>query len=146
MTIPLALPFHCICRWLYYVSYHLNIILDLTINFASTNNNYYDVGEEERFVTIELTISETQRPFTLTLTPTTVDDVLADTRISATDYLGESFSTLSESGKATPGGKICRRTIICHINIKVNVHLVSVVPKVLLIDTTTNFCFEFSII
>ena len=63
----------------------------------------HNIGEEEGVVTIELTIREAQIPFTLTLTPTTVDDVLADTRLSATDYLGESFSTLSEAGKATSG-------------------------------------------
>ena len=63
----------------------------------------YDVGEEEAFVRIEMVISGSQIPFTLTLTPTTVDDVLADTRFIATDYLGEAFSSLSEAGKATPG-------------------------------------------
>ena len=72
----------------------------MTINFLSTD---YDVGEEELFVTIEMTIREAQIPFTLTLTPTTVDDVLADTRLVATDYLGEAFTTLTEAGKATPG-------------------------------------------
>ena len=76
------------------------IILGLTINFFSTD---YDIGEEEGSVTIELTIREAQIPFTLTLTPTTVDDVLADTRIIATDYLGEAFSTLQAAEKATPG-------------------------------------------
>ena len=50
-------------------------------------------------------IREAQIPFTLTLTPTTVDDVLADTRLIATDYLGEAFSMLSEAGKAAPGKK-----------------------------------------
>ena len=63
----------------------------------------YNVGEGEQTITIEMTIREAQIPFTLTLTPTTVDDVLADIRLSATDYLGEIFTTLSETGKATPG-------------------------------------------
>ena len=76
--------------------------LGLTINFGSTD---YDVGEEEGIITIEMTISEAQMPFTLTLTPTTVDDVLADTRFIATDYLAEAFSKLPEAGKATPGEK-----------------------------------------
>ena len=52
-----------------------------------------------------MTIREAQINFTLTLTPTTADDVLNDTRLIATDYLGEAFSTLSEAGKATPGKK-----------------------------------------
>ena len=73
------------------------------IVFLSTD---YDLGEEEGFVTIEMTIGATQIPFTLTLTPTTVDDVLADTRLVATDYLLESFSTASEVSKATPGEKL----------------------------------------
>ena len=77
-------------------------ILGLTINFFSTD---YDVGEEELIVTIEMTIREAQIPFTLTLTPTTADDVLADTRLIATDYLSEAFTTLTEAGKATPGKK-----------------------------------------
>ena len=63
----------------------------------------HNVGEEEGFVTIEMTIREAQIPFTLTLTPTTADDVLADTRLVATDYLAEAFTSLSEAGKATPG-------------------------------------------
>ena len=50
-------------------------------------------------------IREAQIPFTLILTPTTVDDVLADTRLIATDYLAEAFTTLTEAGKATPGKK-----------------------------------------
>ena len=74
--------------------------IGLTIKFFLMDHN---VGEEDRFVTIQMTIREAQIPFTLTLTPTTVDDVLADTRFIATDYLAESFSTLSEAGKATPG-------------------------------------------
>ena len=52
-----------------------------------------------------MTIRETQINFTLTLTPTTADDVLNDTRLIATNYLGEAFSTLSEAGKAIPGKK-----------------------------------------
>ena len=83
--------------------------LGLTINFFSTD---YDVGEEEGFVTIEMTIREAQIPFTLTLTPTTVDDVLADTRFIATDYLGEYFGTASEVEKATPGEKLYSGTLI----------------------------------
>ena len=74
--------------------------LGLTINFFSTD---YDVSEEDLIVTIEMTVRETQIPFTLTLTPTTTDDVLADTRLIATDYLSEAFTTLTEAGKATPG-------------------------------------------
>ena len=73
----------------------------MTINFLSLD---YDVGEEEGFITIEMRIREAQTPFTLTLTPTTVDDVLADTRLVATDYLGEGYTLLTEVGKATPGG------------------------------------------
>ena len=65
----------------------------------------YDVGEGQLFVTIEMTIREAQIPFTLTLTPTTVDDILVDTRLIATDYLGDTFSTLTEARKATPGEK-----------------------------------------
>ena len=63
----------------------------------------YNVAEENGVVTIGMTIGETQIPFTLRLTPTTVDDVLVDTRLIATDYLREAYSTLSEAGKATPG-------------------------------------------
>ena len=84
------------------IAYHYVVIfLGLIITFFPMD---YDVGEEEGFITIEMTIREAQIPFTLTLTPTTVDDVLADTRFIATDYLAESFTTLSEAGKATPGG------------------------------------------
>ena len=50
-----------------------------------------------------MTISEAQIPFTLKLTPTTVDDVLADTRLIATDYLLEAYSRLPPAGKASPG-------------------------------------------
>ena len=84
----------------------------MTINFFSTD---YNVDEEEGFVTIEMTIRETQIPFTLTLTPTTVDDVLADTRLSATHYLTETFSTVSEAGEATPGDgpRNCTVTLLC---------------------------------
>ena len=84
-------------------------------NFFRPDNFFspdYDVGEEEGFVTIEMTIREAQIPFTLTLTPTTVDDVLADTRFIATDYLAESFSTAYEVGKATPGEKLYSGTLI----------------------------------
>ena len=93
-------PLHCTINNMHSLSSEYIIYLGLTINFFSTD---YDVGEEEGFVTIEMAIREAQIPFTLTLTPITVDDVLADTRFIATDYLAESFSTLSEVGKATPG-------------------------------------------
>ena len=92
----------CLQTVLLCIAYHYVVIfLDLTLHFFSTD---YYVGEEDGFVTIEMTIREAQIPFTLTLTPTTVDDVLADTRFIATDYLTEYFTTLSEAGKATPGG------------------------------------------
>ena len=66
-------------------------------------------------MTIEMRISEAQMSFNLTLTPTTVDDVLADRRFIATDYLGESFSELSEVGKATPGENLYSGTLILHL-------------------------------
>ena len=84
------------------ITLQCNNFSGLTINFFSTD---YDVGEENLIVTIEMTIREAQIPFTLTLTPTTADDVLADTRLIATDYLGEAFTTLTEAGKPTPGKK-----------------------------------------
>ena len=65
----------------------------------------YNIDEEQLIVTIAMRLREAQMPFTLTLTPTTVDDVLSDTRLIATDYLGDSFSTLTEAGKATSGEK-----------------------------------------
>ena len=69
----------------------VNNFIDLTINFLATD---YFVAEEGGFVTIQMIIREAQIPFTLTLTPTTIDDVLADTRIRATDYLHEAYSTV----------------------------------------------------
>ena len=87
----------------------------MTINFNSTD---YIVGEEDGFATIEMTIREAQIPFTLTLTPTTADDVLADPRLVVTDYLGEAFTTLTEAEKATPGGMTQE-----HYNKKLIMHL-----------------------
>ena len=78
----------------------VNNFIGLTINFLATD---YFVVEEGGFVTIQMIIREAEIPFTLTLTPTTIDDVLADTRIRATDYLREAYSTLSAAGKAEPG-------------------------------------------
>ena len=63
----------------------------------------HNVAEENRVITIGMTIRATQIPFTLTLTPTTVDDVLANTRLRATDYLREAYSRLSPAGRASPG-------------------------------------------
>ena len=83
--------------------------IDLTINFLATDSF---VGEEDGFVTIEMIIGEAQMPFTLTLTPTTIDDVLSDTRLRATDYLHEAYSTLSEVRKATPGGNLENKHVI----------------------------------
>ena len=83
----------------------------LTINFLSLD---YDVGEEDVFVTIGMNIRETQIPFTLTLTPTTVDDVLADETFRAFDYIGESYSEIDESGMASPGENIKSSVDVCH--------------------------------
>ena len=57
-------------------------------------------------------IGEAQTAFTLTLTPTTIDDVLSDTRFRATDYLHEAYSTLFEAGKATPGRNLENSQVI----------------------------------
>ena len=66
-------------------------------------------------MTIEMSISEAQMSFNLTLTPTTIDDVLADTRLRATDYLGEAYTIVPEAGKATPGENFYSGTLILHI-------------------------------
>ena len=76
------------------------IFLGLTLSFLSADTN---VGESEGHFTVHLMIREAQIPFTLTLTPTTVDDVLADARITLTDCLTEAYSRLSPAGKASPG-------------------------------------------
>ena len=58
--------------------------LGLTVNFLELE---YTISEMDRFLTIGMIIGETQRPFTLKLIPTTVEDedALNDTVI---DYSG----------------------------------------------------------
>ena len=89
-----------------------------------------------------MTIREAQIPFTLTLTPTTVDDVLADTRFIATDYLGEAFHTLPEVGKATPGEELYSGTLIIAIGTYSTLQNISMPDGLIktLTTPTTHLC------
>ena len=85
--------FNIMCR---VVSY---IFAGLTINFFSTD---LDIGEGEKMVEVEMTIREAQIPFTLKLTPTTVDGALADTTFNVIDFLSN-IEDIGFEAKATPG-------------------------------------------
>ena len=65
--------------------------LGLTVNFLELE---YTINEMDRFLTIGMIIGETQRPFTLKLIPTTVEDALNDTVI---DYSGDFYVSFPET-------------------------------------------------
>ena len=66
----------------------------------------------DRFFTIGMIIGETQRPFTLKLIPTTVEDALNDTVI---DYSGSGdfYVSFSETAFATSGDDDLNYTGLC---------------------------------
>ena len=75
----------------------------LTINFGSLD---YDVGEEGGSITIVMTVRETQKPFTLILTPTTIDDALAvsgNSGFNVADFVPEAYINSRPEARATPG-------------------------------------------
>ena len=59
----------------------------------------YEVNEIDTYRNITMMIGETQRPFTLQLIPTTVEDALNDVTLNISGYL----SSLDVIRFATPG-------------------------------------------
>ena len=84
--------------------------LGLTVNFLELE---YTISEMDRFFTIGMIIGETQRPFTLKLIPTTVEDedALNDTVI---DYSGSGdIVSFSDPEFATSGEDDLNYTGLC---------------------------------
>ena len=62
-----------------------------------------NVTETDRFLSIVMMIGETQRPFTLQLIPTTIEDVQNDVTLNIPAYITEYLLSLDETRFATPG-------------------------------------------
>ena len=72
----------------------------LTINFGSLD---YDVDEDKGPITIAMRVRGTQRPFTLILTPTTIDDAFAVPGTNVADFVSDAYMNSRPEARATPG-------------------------------------------